>query len=233
MAPKTGGRASEKQRSALLQRRLQRHFLTCSAALGAAAAFVPAPAAQAEIHYFDPADVGVPVNDLAGIYFNLETGAFGTSAAAVPGWDFNIFNPSAGNLYARSSPINGIIGSIQGANIFASRLDSGFSVDPGSLFYSWGSPIIMSQNNTIGEWIGTTQGFIGIYFTLADNSTVFGWIHVDIVNGCASVTAWAWEENKDPIDTGAIPEPTSLALSLLAAGAVGLRYWRKRKAESA
>lgn len=227
------GSSTETERRASLQRKLERHFLTGSAALGAAAVFVPTQDAQATIQYFDPADIQITLNDFAGIYFNLETGAFGTSAAAVPGWDINLFNPAAGFLYTFGPATTGLAGYVSGAYSYSNRLANGASIGPASTFVGFGGVTSMSYGNSFGQWTGTTNGFLGVTFTLADNSVVYGWIHVDVIGGGdARVTAWAFEDNGGSILAGAIPEPSSLALSFLAAGAAGLLYWRKRKGEA-
>lgn len=223
---------NDSERHARLHRKLERHFLTASAALGTAAALAPSDA-NATIQYFDPADIQITLSSTAGIYFNLQTGATGSSAAAVPGWDFNIFNPSAGTLltYTVGAPGSGLVGYTSGGYQYSSRLSNGASIGPASTFVGIGGITTMSYGNTYGQWTGNTTGFLGVTFTLADSSVVFGWIEVNVVNGGdARVTRWAWEDNGGAIAAGAVPEPSSLALSFLAAGAAGLAYWRKRKA---
>ena len=68
-----------------------------------------------------------------------------------------------------------------------------------------------------------------------ENNPLYGWIRV---NGGptqgfpATIVDWAYEDSGGGILTGAtqVPEPSSLALGFLAAGAAGVAAWRRRKA---
>ena len=217
-----------------LQHRLERHFLTCTAAVGAVAAVAAPQEADATIVFFNPADIQVPLDNLAGIYINMETGAFGTSAAAVPGWDVNIFNPNSYYLqtYTEGSGA-GILGYTSGAYDYANRLAAGANIGPGGNFI-FGGITTMSYAGTGGQWIGNASGFLGVSFTLAGGQTMFGWIGINVTNSVeATITSWAFENNGGAIAAGAVPEPSTVALSLLAAGAAGLGYWRRRKKSQA
>ncbi|MEP6821141.1 MAG: PEP-CTERM sorting domain-containing protein [Chthoniobacterales bacterium] len=226
----------ETQRLSGLQRKLERHFITCSAALGTAAALAPSDA-HATIQYFNPADIQITLNTYAGIYFNLQNGMIGTNAAAVPGWDINIFNQSAGFLSTYGPATTGMVGYTNGGFAYSDRIADGTVIGPASQLVGFGGVTTMSYGNAYGPWAGTTSGFLGLQFQLADGSLVFGWIRLDVVDGGdARVLDWAFEDSGAAIAAGAIPEPSSLALSFLAAGAAGLAYWRKRrgvKAEAA
>ncbi|MEY2540504.1 MAG: hypothetical protein QOI22_106, partial [Verrucomicrobiota bacterium] len=137
MKSKLAVKCIDNERSASLQCRLERHFLTCSAAIGAVAAVAPAQEAQATIHYFDPTpDVQIPLNDAAGIYFNLETGATGSTAATTPGWDLNIFNPASSGMFAGlftfTPASTGIIGYTNGSFRYDSKLPAGTPINGGA-----------------------------------------------------------------------------------------------------
>lgn len=244
MKPNEHANTLDKKTSASLQRRLERHFLTCSAAVGTVAAFAPAPEAQAGIHYFNPPDIQIPLNDADGIYINLETGAIGTTGNAVPGWDINFFqppvnppnNPSTG-LFTFDRTTTGVVGYFNDPFYYAYKLSAGTQI-------GGASPFVFPPNGITtmsylappgGQWQGTTDGYVGVQFQLGDNATfVFGWIHVMVQNSInAQVTDWAWEDTGNAIAAGAVPEPSSMALSLLAAGAAGLAYWRRRKSAAA
>ena len=234
MKSKSAVKSIDNDRRTSLQRRLERHFLTCSAAVGAAAAVAPAQQAQATIHYFDPTpDVQIPLLDIDGIYFNLETGATGTTGGTTPGWDINIYNPTAVYLKTFAPGTTGIIGYTAGGFYYSSRLAFGAPINASGPFNVGGVTTMSYAGGN--DWGGTsTDGYLGVTFQLANSSTVFGWIHLTVTGGTnAQVTDWAWEDSGGQILAGAVPEPSSLALSFLAAGAVGLAYWRRRKAGSA
>ena len=219
-----------------LQRRLERHFLTCSAAVGAVAA-LGAPEAQASVVYYDIPDTMIPLNDGAGIYFNLETGGFSGDFNAVLGWDLNIFNPNTTGLFAftPTTPAGGfgLVGYVGpfGYN-YASKLAAGAPIDSLQTFFN--GPTTMNYVTPPGgQWLNG-DGYLGVRFQLADASIVYGWVHV-VVTGAlsATVTEMAYETTGGQIIAGAIPEPSSVALSFIAAGAAGLVYWRRRKAAAA
>ncbi len=75
--------------------------------------------------------------------------------------------------------------------------------------------------------------FMGVQFRDANNDVLYGWIRITggpTQGFPATVVDWAYENSGAGILTGAVPEPSSLALGCLAAGATGLAAWRKRKA---
>src|SRR5436853_1114791 len=75
-----------------LQTRLDRHFLACSATVGASIALVAGGAheAKAQIVYSGMQNVLIPSNDITGIYFDFDTNTF--SPMAMSGSDANLFD---------------------------------------------------------------------------------------------------------------------------------------------
>ncbi len=75
-----------------------------------------------------------------------------------------------------------------------------------------------------------SPGYIGIRFDPAGGSDwKYGWIHIDSVAGdyqSYHIDGYAYETSGGSIVAGAVPEPSSLAL--LALGAAGVRFLRKR-----
>lgn len=214
-----------------LQSRLERHFLTCTAAVGAAVVLAPAQQANAEIVHY-PVDVQIPQSNLAGIYFNLETGAFGSSAGAVSGWDLNLFNPDAAYLYTYAPATTGLVGYTYGSYRYTDRLGAGTTIGNGSSFL-FGGVTTMSANGIYGPWAGTTSGFIGLQFQGSNGTSLFGWMRVEVIDSVsARVTGFAYETSGGSIQAGAIPEPSTLALSFLAFGAAGVGYLRRRRKEA-
>jgi hypothetical protein len=84
----------------------------------------------------------------------------------------------------------------------------------------------------VPEFTGTTA-FMGVEFLNALNNPLFGWIRITggpTQGFPATIVDWAYDDSGAGILTGVIPEPSSLALGCLAAGAAGLVAWRKRTA---
>jgi hypothetical protein len=192
----------------------------------ALAAPAMAPSADADIIWSGPVNINIP-STTAGIYGNVVTNMWGDSTTA--GWDVNpwgttllsMFNPSlpGGNVYVGDSGgyYNLTFGTlISGASTFGSGNISATSPNP--LMFN-------SSNNLIGFQ----------FFNEGTNSVEYGWMRISLAGDQGSqprdVVEYAYENTGAPIGAGAIPEPTTAALlGVMAAGALGVRAWRKRKA---
>jgi hypothetical protein len=90
-----------------------------------------------------------------------------------------------------------------------------------------------TRQTMVPEFTGTTA-FMGVEFFDASNNERFGWIRINggsTLGFPATIVDWAYDDSGAGILTGAgiVPEPSSLALGCLAAGAAGLVAWRRRK----
>lgn|ERR1035437_716822 len=222
-----------------LDTQLNRHFLACSAFVGTAV-LMTASKTDAAIVYSGPLNISVPTtNLLGGIYFDLTkpTASFvptttGSGPAeglntVLPGWDVNFYRSGAGNLrwyYPKVGTVQLTHAVFNGANHVAA-LGAGIMVD--------GSSSLGTYQTMVPEFTGTAA-FMGVDFLDASNNKLFGWIRI---NGGptqgfpATIVDWAYEDSGAGILTGAtaVPEPSSMALGCLAAGAAGLAAWRRRK----
>jgi len=135
------------------------------------------------------------------------------------------------------------------------QLSSGQAIGPGGSFGASASSAIVAQGDfqfaavnggvvtsatsVTGLWGLNVNGFLGVQFQ-KNGSDHYAWIRLNFEdrdgNGLAdklTVVDWAYEsESGVGIEAGNVPEPTPLAL--LAAGAVGISsFRRKRKAATA
>jgi hypothetical protein len=206
--------------------------LAAYAALATAALAAPAlPEANAQIVYSGVRNINVPATT-AGIYINMVTGAFGT-AAATTGWDINPWATGTGAAAAwRFFP-----------NANGTNPDGGVVVSAGTAVLSLALGTLVGPASTFG--IGSANvppsgtSFFGIrLFNEATSTTHFGWVQVLLpANSGTGLTPgtvidWAFESAPNTgIAVGAVPEPSTYALfGVVAAGAMGLRAWRRRKA---
>lgn len=217
-----------------LDAKLNRHFLACTAFVGTAVLMTGSRAA-ANIVYSGPLNISVPTtNGAGGIYFDLTMpGSFFIPSGSgqgpaeglntlLPGWDVNFYRSGAGNL--RWYYNGGALAVFNGTHVAA--LGSDVLVD--------GSSALGTFQALVDEFTGVTA-FMGVKFFDAGNNPLYGWIRV---NGGptqgfpATIVDWAYEDSGGGILTGAtqVPEPSSLALGFLAAGAAGVAAWRRRKA---
>ncbi len=213
--------------------KLSRHFLACSAFVGTAALMSPSEA-EADIVYSGLLNINVPTTNIyGGIYLDLTrpgvsfipTTSGGGPAeglnTVLPGWDVNFYKGTTSlrwwynvNVFAVFNPAHHV-----------AALGPGVMVDVSS---SLGTFQTMTP-----EFTGTTA-FMGVEFPDASNNLLFGWIRITggSDNGMpATIVDWAYENTPGAgIMTGAVPEPSAMALGCLAAGAAGLAAWRRRKA---
>ncbi len=217
-----------------LDAQLNRHFLACSAFVGTAV-MMTATKAEAGVVYSGPLNINVPTTNIfGGIYLDLTkpgTSFIPTTSGAgpaeglntvLPGWDVNFYKGSTALRWWYNSGVYGVYNAAH----HVAALGSGVMVDASSALGTW-------QTMT-PEFTGTTA-FMGVQFPDDANNLRFGWIR--ITGGAtagipATIVDWAYDDSGAGILTGAgiIPEPSSLALGCLAAGAAGLAAWRKRKA---
>jgi hypothetical protein len=132
------------------------------------------------------------------------------------------------------------------AGFFVIRLGSGANISMAGAFGA--SRGIETRTATpsgggmVGNFPPPTTGFVGVSFKVA-SQTDYGWIRLKVTDGGAGdgyphkVTAvdWAYENDGGAIlagqtqESSAVPEPSTIALALLASGAAGVLAWRKRR----
>jgi hypothetical protein len=219
-----------------LSKRLNGHFASC-AAVAAAAVAASAASAQVVWHTYGENGIQVPANG-DGRYFNLLTGATGTSGSAVGGGPWmNPYGSGTGNIFWYATSAGG---SWRGVNIGGyanevSNLGLGFTVGsniPNS--GAAGTP----QFNTLGgtSWADGLPGdfslnalnYFGFRFQVG-TATHYGFGVMRIGANLADryMMGFAFESTAGAsITTTAVPAPGALALL----GAAGLMGSRRRRA---
>jgi hypothetical protein len=202
--------------------------VTAITAVATLAAF--GSSAQAAIFYSGPVNIVVPDN-IDGVYLNLVTGASGTVAGAVPGWDINPYSAVAGGFHLWGATTTtwfntaGVIGSAGGY-----LLADGTTIGPGANFFRPGGGTNLAESVTLNA-----PNLFGVQFTNEPGGTNhFGWVEITFGATAASraITGWAFESTPNAaIQAGVIPEPGTYALML--AGLAGIAGFaaRRRKAD--
>jgi hypothetical protein len=214
-------------------RRLDRHFLTCSAA-GAAA--LGASSAEAGIVYHALTNANVPLSATEFLFINVDAGTFAVSNTAPLGYDLNFFalSQSDGLFQFQAAPGGGGLGFAYGGYNYISKLTNGFMVDNTGVFLTSGIMAAAQPDPNQAEWNGgVTNGYVGFEFDL-NGDTRYGWarlnLNANLLNDpVATVLDFAYEDSGLGIEVGAVPEPSTLALGCLAAGAFGLTLWRRKR----
>lgn len=211
--------------------RLDTRLAACAAAAGASLAV--APSSDAVVVY-EARTIAIPV-DADGIYLNVVTGITGTSSASTAGWDVNPFGSSTLIWFAPTpNASGGYIANFPGGSsaTLVDNLPLGAVVNPASTF------VFNNQSETTGLTAfnsNSTNNYVGFRFLHEPSGIVMaGWVQLrlgaDLTDPARAIVAIAYETTGGPLLVGQIPEPASLTLlGLAAAGAVGIRAWRKRK----
>jgi hypothetical protein len=186
-----------------------------------------APSADATVVYSGPVNLSIP-NNFDGVYINLVTGATGTAGGSVPGWNWDPYNSgTAMSFFWNASPNNGGLSSDGGATYAV--LPFGASIGGGNTY------IGLTSTAAAAGWAAGADAYLGVkILNSATSTTNYGWIHLMTTGNSgfpATIVDWAYENTGASLTAGQVPEPTTFALlGVMAAGALGVRAWRKRKA---
>ena len=160
-------------------------------------------------------NLAIPVAS-PGLYLNIQTGASGTSAAAVPGWDINVGGTSSLNF---STPGGYNFVRLNSASPMAgpSNLNSGFivSVNPTVMpTASW-----IAGGAASGLTLNSTQNYIGFQFVASGGTTHVGYLVLSIGSSATGadrkIVSYAYNSDSITTEPGrsiTVPAPGALAL---------------------
>lgn len=216
--------------SSTLKVRLNRHFAACAAMATAAVVTGAASQSQGAIVYSGLRNIPIPAN-IDGVYVNVITGATGTSAGAVPGYDINPYAVGTGASFftnaAAAADAN------QRGYLAASPTGAALNLAPGAAIDSLGTYNTGASAGT--NFMPTSEGLVGFRFkSEVDNLTHFGWARLRVPTGSSAtppvagvLVDWAYDDQAG-VGIGAGNIPTPGAAGLLAAGALGGLRRRRR-----
>jgi hypothetical protein len=206
--------------------------LAAYATLAGIALAAPAiPSADADIEsiiWSGPLNINIP-STTAGVYLNVVTGVNNPSPGLVPGWDVNPFSSTTLSMFNPTVPTGGVyVGSAGFFNLTPGTLISAASTfSSGTLSATSPNPLNFNSSNNI----------VGFRFQneAMANQIQYGWMRISLSGTASSqpraIVEYAYENTGVGILAGQVPEPTTMALlGVMAAGALGVRAWRKRKA---
>ncbi len=244
-----------RQRRARLSRRLVGYTASAGAALAVAATASPA---NATVIYDQGFTGPVTAGGLGTITppqsVNLSTGAYPGGNFSFGRFSLNIRNTTFGSIHLNPNGVAAgknwgvaTYGAVQvGSAMFngAKNFAAGAVIGPGAQFAKANVLLgIVGSSGTVrgGAFVtsgGKKEGYLGIKFTSASGTTLYGWIDVTVDDPLtkydfltATINGWAYESSGGSIQAGAesggVPEPASLAL--LAVGALGAAGWAVRR----
>lgn len=208
--------------------------------IAASAATLAVGTASADVVFTDPADITTPPGSNNGTWFSLVTGQVQNSYFVGAPFDFNwaTFSGAYGQdaIAISTSQARFIVApTIGGQYSSAARLAGGQFVGPGGNFINPSNfnqvGTMASYNGYFGEWNLGDTAYVGLRFS-SGGQTYYGWAHVHI-NANASITLMDFAYDNTPgtgLVTGVVPEPSTLSILLLTAGAAGMGAYRRRKA---
>ena len=195
------------------------------AALAGVALASPA-VARADLIYSGIVNISVP-NNFDGLYINFVTGQTGTSGASVPGWNWNPYNGGTGlQFFWNSAPTPNVNGGLTLDATTYAVLTPSTPISGANMYLN------STSTAATAAWRAGANGYLGIRFINSQtNQTNYGWVHFQTSGTSgfpATIMEYLYENSGQPIG---VPEPSTTALlGVMAAGALGVRAWRKRKA---
>ncbi len=219
----------------------------CATGLGAAAvtgAVTQADAAIVFVNYNNQVVLDTTPADSTFTLFSFDLDGNGTidfrlgqRTGDTNGGGAIVLAPTGGTL--------GVIGISSSGYNYAGRLGGGVNVGPGAGFLNltgsgFGARASLASGNGFpnSQWASPSPstGYLGLRFTGVGGVTQYAWLQLTVDGntnpGARKITliGAAFENTGAAIQTGAVPEPTTTSLGLLALGAFGLMAHRKRTA---
>jgi hypothetical protein len=212
-----------------LLNRVDTRLAACAAA--AAGAAIAAPPAEATIIWSGPVNINIP-STTSGVYLNVQTGVNNPVPGLVPGWDLNPWSSTSLNFFTPTPNPGG--GEMVGTGTTYFNLTLGTLVSGASTFAGIGTSTI---NGGTPLNLNSSNNYMGFRFIneAAGNQVQYGWLQISLAGTAQgqprAIVSFAYEDSGAGINVGAVPEPSTFALlGVMAAGALGVREWRKRKA---
>ena len=217
-----------------LLNRVDTRLAACAAA--AAGAALAAPPAEATIIWSGPVNIGIP-STTAGVYLNVVTGVNGPTPASAPGWDLNPWGSTNLSIWANNaaSPSDGVVINFTGGSsaTLSDNLPVGTLVDG---TWTFGRTSGIETTGATAFTLSSSNNYFGFRFLNEGTGQInFGWAQLTLAGTYQgqprAIISYAYEDSGAGILVGAVPEPSTFALlGVMAAGAFGVREWRKRKA---
>jgi PEP-CTERM motif len=206
-----------------LLNRVDTRLAACAAVAAATGASMAVKTADATIIYSGVVNIAIPITT-AGVYLNVVTGVNDPNPSNVPGWDVNPYGSTSLILFNPSVPAGGVYENLAG-NF---NLPFGTLVSAAGTF---GSGTMTTLNlNSDNNWVG-----FRFQNEANGNQIEYAWFQIHIgassIDPARAIIGYAYEDSGGSILVGQVPEPSTFALlGVMAAGALGVREWRKRKA---
>jgi hypothetical protein len=159
------------------------------------------------------------------IYINLDN--VGQNEFAIAAF-LNSVRVNPYNIGAQQSKV------LTSGSYYVNSFAAGASIGPGAAEAGGARFAGRQSGPDFYNFVGTGK-YVGLKWDIGGGAFDFGWARVDVTsanNGTATLFSYAYESTPNTAivagDTGAVPEPSSLALLAAGAGAIGLKSRRKQ-----
>ncbi len=223
-------------RNLKLSPRVDGRLAAYAAVAGAALAAPAIPNADADIVWSGVVNFTVP-STTSGIYINFVTGVTSTTPAGAPGWDLNPWGSASFNVWANNSASvnDGVLQNFTGGTsaTLVDNIPLGTVIDAS---WSYGRTSSIETTGATAFNLSSSNNVVGFRFLNEGTSTYnFGWARFSLAATSSGqprlLVEYAYDNMGNSIMAGQVPEPSTFALlGVMAAGALGVRTWRKRKA---
>ena len=197
--------------------------------------------ARADVVYSGLININLP-STTDGVYINFVTGVTGTTPGAVPGWDLNPWGTTALNIWANNpaSLLSGVVVNFPGGTS-SNLVDNCPCQTIINDAWTFGRTSAVETIGATAFLLNSGQNYIGFRFlNEATGQYNYGWARISLSAGYGTqprtLLEYAYENNGGPIAVGllsCVPEPSTTALlCVLAAGALGVRLWRRGQGNS-
>ena len=187
----------------------------------------------------------------------VSTGTTSSVFSSANGWQAQVSNADLSHLNEAKWNSGVMIGPDANNGVTSAGVDgrTAHAWEPGpavlaefnSFYLSSMVPGILTGTSMYGPWRPTpgnnfeslefSTGYLGIRFENYDGDHYYGWVELTVRTwGEIYIERWAMEDEPnvavmtgDPVDPETIPEPASIAIWAIGAGAVGLRALRRRR----
>ena len=229
---------NSKQRSNRL-RKMAKRLAAYSAAAAVTVVATQDRSANAEeiTHDVTP---GLAVSASPGHLFNMISGAVAQAPGSQGNDGVGSFRVATWNGWAymagpAQSTVAGFVGPggfVAGVDFYPDVLNAGSAVSVAKNFGADNGGLQYGPYGYLNPTFDNASGFVGLQFDIG-GSLHYGWAEISGVGGDLTLHAFGYndEAGAPSVAGGVIPEPSSIML--LAAGALGLGFWRKRRAGKA
>ena len=170
--------------------------------------------------------VNQTIGPASELYIDLETGSFGSTASAVPGFDMRVYFEA----YEAETPVIQMVGTWD-----LSSVSPGYAVR-----YSFGDTLAFTTVSNLGyleyygggPWQGGTGGGVGYVAVSSAGTSRIGWVGINYDDAGDTMTVESFATAPDSVSLtagAAVPEPAHAGVMMARLAGSAVVYQRRRR----